>query len=165
MSKQLTHDEARHLLIAHLVNLKDFWLRESRAPTAKEKMEGLLWSILVTLDGNSGGSPGFFLVPKRKGNDDAVPGYLLIPVGTEEDKQYHIDQGGDYYAIPPKSVEDYDIGGSLRYLLNEHLRGEVECPEGLSDPGAFLPPTPTEICKCPMIKGGGIDHQDSCPEN
>jgi hypothetical protein len=61
--RAMTVAEARERFILHMWGLVNYWENDSRTPTSKEKLEGLLHSILSTLDGNSGTMPGFEIVP------------------------------------------------------------------------------------------------------
>lgn len=67
----MTVEEARAALLRHVAVLVNVWLNESRAPTAREKLSGLVFSILVIMDGESGQLPGFELKPVK--NDDGWP--------------------------------------------------------------------------------------------
>lgn len=40
--------------VKQLMAIRDYWLNESRAKTAKEKMDGFLFSVLVMFDGGAG---------------------------------------------------------------------------------------------------------------
>ena len=91
MSREYTLEEMQEQFIGHIHALIDYWENESRASTTKEKLEGLAFSILTAIDGES----------------LAVPGYQLIPVTSEENKEYYISQGENYYP------EDTDIAGYL----------------------------------------------------
>lgn len=119
-AKEITREEARYLFLKHMVSMVDYWENESRATTSKEKLEGLLFSILAALDGSSA----------------EIPGYILIPSTHDSDKEYAIKQGYDYYPHCeelPKGV--YDIGGTLHEHLHEHLVKKVKRPDNLYDFG------------------------------
>ncbi len=79
MSKAISKEEARKMFLDHAKALASYWSRVESA-TTKEKLEGLLFSMMVIFDGGSGGFPAVDLV--------------LRP--HEEDKQYNIEQGGDW---------------------------------------------------------------------
>ena len=40
--------------VKQLMSIRDYWLNESRAETAKEKVDGFIFSMLVMFDGDSG---------------------------------------------------------------------------------------------------------------
>jgi len=40
--------------IKQLISIRDYWLNESRAETAKDKVDGFIFSMLVMFDGDSG---------------------------------------------------------------------------------------------------------------
>lgn len=52
-----TAEECRELLLDHLDDLVWWWLEESRADSAADKMFGLVHSILATIDGENGSMP------------------------------------------------------------------------------------------------------------
>lgn len=56
-------DERRTGLLMHIARSLDHWLDEPRATTSREKMEGLVFSVLVALDGEAGDLQGFAVVP------------------------------------------------------------------------------------------------------
>jgi hypothetical protein len=97
MKKELkmTTEEAREKLILHFWQILEYWEQESRKPSTREKMEGLLFSILVTLDGGSGMMPGFTVSAR-------VP---------PADVKFHEKEGSKYF--PP----DEDLAGGLHDLL------------------------------------------------
>ena len=73
-------EKVREEYIDHIRYLVEYW-SELPFKTYKERCEGLAFSILVMLDGCSAGLPSVDLV--------------LAP--HPEDKQFHIDEGEDYY--------------------------------------------------------------------
>lgn len=117
-AKEITRDEARYLLLKHLASLVNYWDNESRATTSKEKLEGLLFSTLVALDGGACG----------------LPGYMLIPSTHDSDKEYATEKGYDYYPHCDNLPEGtYDVGGALHEQIGEYLDGKVERPKNLRD--------------------------------
>jgi hypothetical protein len=124
-NKQITEEEGQYLLMRHLVGLIDYWDRESRAPTARDKLEGLMHSTLATLDGSAGG----------------LPGYAIVPMESPEDLEFANEKGYDYYPVfHPNDLpgEVYDVGGSLHERMYQYVRGEVKRPENLYDFGSML---------------------------
>lgn len=101
--KEWTEDEVRNRLLDHFWMLIDYWDRESRATTPREKLEGLAFSILSTLDGES--------IP--------VPGFIVAPHACAEDKEYHISQGENWY--PENHQLDGLIKSDLGGGLHEHF--------------------------------------------
>jgi hypothetical protein len=69
MCRQYTEEECRKMLIRHLQALRDWWLNESRAPTAEEKIDGVIGSFLAMIDGESGLMPSFVLAPNPHPDD------------------------------------------------------------------------------------------------
>lgn len=75
-----TAEEAREQFMDQVRHLVRHWERESRAPTAKEKLEGLAFSIMNIFDGTSG-----------------LPAFDIVCAPHPDDKQYHIDEGSKYF--------------------------------------------------------------------
>lgn len=50
--REYTPEEVRAMFLQHIRTLVTYWERVPQAPTAREKLEGLAFSILVTLEGN-----------------------------------------------------------------------------------------------------------------
>lgn len=57
MSRVITKEEARKMVLEQMYEIKEFWEKESREKTLKGKMEGCIFSILALLDGSSPGLP------------------------------------------------------------------------------------------------------------
>ena len=100
--KEYTTKEVQEKLIKHLWGVLEYWYSESSVPSTRDKMEGLLFSILSTLDGSSVGMPGF----------------KMIPSVEPSDKKFHIEFGENWYN------DEEDIGGYLHELL--HRFGPTE---------------------------------------
>lgn len=52
-----TTEEVRDMYLNHMRVLVNYWHNESRCETERERMEGLVFSILVMLDGGSASLP------------------------------------------------------------------------------------------------------------
>lgn len=129
--KEITRDEARYLLMKHLSGLVDYWADEDgrhgiaeRNPTVADRLEGLLHSVLVALDGSAMG----------------LPGYMIVPNPHPDDKPYAQRQGYDWEPpVPEKLAERLcDVGGGLHEELFAYRRNEVRRPENLYDFAEFL---------------------------
>ena len=72
-----TEKEIRSNFIDQIYCILDFWENESRAITTRDKMNGAAFSILAMLDGES----------------MDIPGFRVSPIGTEEDRDYHLVEG------------------------------------------------------------------------
>ena len=105
--REYTDEEVREKLIKHLWSVLDYWLYETRTPDLRGKMEGLMFTILSTLDGSS----------------MAVPGFSIIPSVHEDDKEHHKKFGENWYN------DERDIGGYLHELLNKYGPTEDEKKE------------------------------------
>jgi len=103
MSREKTTDEVREEFLSHIRYLIDYWNRIPQDST-KERLEGLVFSILVALDGGS-----------------SLPGFIVAPIPHETDRECHIENGKDYY---PENygIENQikgNIAGGLHKLLRE----------------------------------------------
>lgn len=100
-TRALTEEEVRNLFLEHIKNMIEYWLAENR--TEKRKLEGLAFSILVAIDGETD-----------------LPAFKLIPDPHPEDKQDHIDNGENWFP------DDIDIAGCLHELFytKEEVRSE-----------------------------------------
>jgi hypothetical protein len=95
--REYTLDETRDLLMRQFRDLILYWENESRAPTIHEKLEGLVWSILTTLDGNT--------LP--------VPCFIVSPYPHPADKEYHKNRGENWFP------EGGDLGPLRHYLVKK----------------------------------------------
>ena len=103
--RKLTVDEAREKFILTLWHLVDYW---DKTPDQvvdgfggyikqgqRERLEGLMHSILASIDGNT----------------LSMPGMELRPIVPKTDIDYHKEWGDNWF--PPK----VDIGGSLHEIM------------------------------------------------
>lgn len=60
-AKAITREEARYILLSHLISTAQYWADESRQPENKAKCSGAVFSFLVALDGGAMGPPGYEL--------------------------------------------------------------------------------------------------------
>lgn len=99
MSRELTPDEVQERFLEHVRAIVDYWEREARAPTVREKLDGLAFSILAAIDGSS-----------------VLPRFVLAPDPHPEDRAYHEEQGEDWYPEAPAVA--CDISGDLHERLS-----------------------------------------------
>jgi len=99
--REYTEDEVRQQFLEHVWELIGYW-RKLPNKTEREKMEGLAFSILSTLDGSSA----------------SICGFIVAPSTNPEDMQYHIDNGENWYAQNHESDIKCDIGGCLHELYH-----------------------------------------------
>lgn len=93
--RQYTTEEVRDMFLKQVRDLVDYWETESRFKTSREKLEGLAFSIMSTIDGCS----------------LTVPGFVLAPSPHPDDAAYHREQGENWFPAGPKTK--HDIAGSL----------------------------------------------------
>jgi hypothetical protein len=108
-TRELTRDEVQDRFLTYVATMVHYWdtNASTKNMTAREKMEGVVHSILATLDGCSMGLPGF----------------IVAPCPHESDRQFHIDEGDEYYF--PENHESNvqcDIAGGLHELIYQYHR-------------------------------------------
>ena len=92
MSEELAEKEIQERIFAYLDNMIDYWISEKNRPSIRDKMEGLIFSVLIMVDGES-----------------ILPAFKLIPSPCSEDKDYLTQLGEKYYP------DDLDIAGDLHH--------------------------------------------------
>lgn len=95
MSRELREEEVQELFLSHVKGLIEYW-GDGLDKNAKDKLDGLAFSILTAIDGCAGDLPGF----------------ILSPVCSEEDIEFYKEHNMNYYPISPKNV-NCDISGTL----------------------------------------------------
>lgn len=100
--REYTEDEIREKFLKNCVQIKKYWL-ELPNKTTEERMSGMLFSLLVSLDGGS----------------MAVPGWILAPCPHEDDKEFHKSNGENYYPENHDKGVTGDIAGCLHELLGK----------------------------------------------
>lgn len=86
-----TKDEVRDKFLEHVRDMANYWATTPQGGTVQERCEGVAFSILAMLDGNSG----------------ALPGFEVIPHPHPTDKEYHKSAGENWFP------DDCDIAGAL----------------------------------------------------
>lgn len=71
MSRAWTKEEVRAKFLAHMKSVAEYWINEPRATTSREKVEGVLFSLMVVFDGGSGGHPAINLAVSPHADDKA----------------------------------------------------------------------------------------------
>lgn len=101
MGREKTVDEIRQEFLEHIGVIIHYW-ETLPDTTVHERLSGLVFSILSTLDGCSGGMPGF----------------IVAPSPHPDDKEYNIAEGENYYPQNHESDVKGDIAGGLHELLH-----------------------------------------------
>ena len=106
MEQEYSTDEVMEQLIGHIYDLVEYWNKVPQQDT-KEKLAGLAFSILSTLDGSS----------------LALPCFIVAPDPHPEDKQYHQSQGENWYPenneLPGAPGVELQIQGNLGGCLHD----------------------------------------------
>lgn len=107
-SRPKTEEEIREEFLEHIRGLVEYWEQENRTPSVRGKLEGLAFSILSTIDGQSADLPGYEL--------SALP-------SSDEDIQFFRERNENYYGEVP-----FDIAGCLHehfYKKQEEVKVET----------------------------------------
>ena len=96
MSKEKTKEEVREEFLGHLRMMVSYWEKLEGNHSTKERLEGLAFSMLVAIDGGTN-----------------LPSFILAPMPHEDDKEFHTNEGEDYYPENHESDVKCDISGSL----------------------------------------------------
>jgi len=99
---EYTEDEVRELFLGHIRTMSAYW-SELPNMTTKEKLDGLAFSFLSTLDGGTG-----------------LPGFIVAPYPHESDKDFHIDNQEKYFPENHDSDVRCDISGCLHELFHKN---------------------------------------------
>lgn len=100
-AREYTTAEVKAKFLAYMWTLIDYW--DANKPNKREALEGLAFSILSTIDGDS----------------LELPGFLLLPNPHEDDKEYMQSHGENWFPAPIEGMlELCDISeGSLHELF------------------------------------------------
>ena len=79
MSRAYTADELREGFLDHVRHLVAYWECEGRAPTAREKLEGLAFSVMNIFDGTTG-----------------LPAFDIVAAPHPDDKPFQLDNGENW---------------------------------------------------------------------
>lgn len=84
--REYTAEEVRKMFLEYICHMIAYWNSEGNSNVAKnsssrERLEGLVHSILVMIDGGTGGLPAFDIIPSS--HPDA--------------KEFHISQGENWF--------------------------------------------------------------------
>jgi hypothetical protein len=89
-SREYTQEEVKEMFLEKARSIAKYWAEQpNQSPL--ERTEGAIFSLPVILDGE----------------DVDLPGFQVFPNVGEEDKEYRISNGENWFP------EDCDIGGSL----------------------------------------------------
>ena len=91
--------------MAHLV---EYWENVKLAPerdSLRDRLSGLMFSVLATIDGVSAD----------------IPKFILAPDPHQDDKDYHIFNKVHYYPENYQNVVNGDISGCLREMINSFI--------------------------------------------
>lgn len=98
-----TDEEILNKVMAHIWSLIDYWDEVENRPS-REKITGAVFSILSMLDGCS----------------TELPGFLIAPRPHEDDKDYLVDQGENYF--PENHEIENQLKGEIgKFMLHEQF--------------------------------------------
>lgn len=109
-------EEVRKRLLEHFWNMVDYWDRLPSHKTTRDRLDGLMHSILVALDGGS-----------------ELPAFALVPMPHESDEKFHRDNEENWYRTPKdadrESIKKFDVGGALHEEMYLHDPRRIWTPE------------------------------------
>lgn len=108
--RELTEDEVREQYLGLIQTYVRYW-HNLPNKTCRERMEGLAFSMLVILDGESG-----------------LPGFIVAPCPHQDDKEYHKDQGDNWFPENHKSNVKCDIAGEAAWAVCRKVQVEIGEP-------------------------------------
>ncbi len=132
MSREYTPEEVRNALLDHVWSMIDYWRHQANATTEQERMEGLAFSILTMLDGES----------------SELPKFIVAPDPHPDDRPFLIAQGEDYFPENSHLKVASDLGGSLHdnFHSRRFVRADQESP---AVPKCMNRTGETMAAKCP----------------
>lgn len=95
MTREKTEEEVRNEFVEHVRQMAEYW--NSVGETKKDALDGLAFSILVAIDGDS----------------VALPSFILAPNPHPEDKEFLLSRGEEYYPENHQNNISCNISGSL----------------------------------------------------
>ena len=104
--RELTPEQVEDRFLEHVRVMVEYWAGEGASNVAAEqthrdRLEGLAHSMLATIDGSS----------------MALPRFVLAPHPHPDDRQFHLDEGENYYPENHTADVKADISGGLHELL------------------------------------------------
>lgn len=114
MSRAWTKEEVQERFLNHMKSIAEYWINETRASTPREKVEGLLFSMMGTFDGESGGFPAVDL--------------SVCP--HEDDKDYHESEGDNWYEPGMTFNDDVQLHEMLSNIRPRTAANASDKPAG-----------------------------------
>jgi hypothetical protein len=108
--RELTEDEVRSRFLEHVVGMAEYWASDRYVPadySLEQRLDGLAFSILVAIDGEAGGLPGF----------------ILAPTPHPDDREFCQDEGENWYPQNHEADVKCDIAGALHELYHVTAKG------------------------------------------
>lgn len=103
MSKELTKEEVQYEFITYIKELVNYW-DSVETKSSKEKLNGLAFSILTALDGESANLPAFIVAPEPH----------------KDDKTFREKQGKNYYPENQSDSVKCNISGNLHSSFGDY---------------------------------------------
>jgi len=103
MAQQYTKEEVREMFLRKVNAIVEYWNNLTGTPE-KEKLNGVAFSILATIDGC---------------NVD-LPGFILAPCPAPEDQEYLKTCDENWFPENHESKVQCDIAGGLHELLHKY---------------------------------------------
>ena len=104
--KEYTKEEVRQKFLEHCAGILEYWYKCDRAPSTREKMEGLLFSVFAAIDGAA----------------MDLPAFMLVPMPDKTDKDYCIKEGENWFPYTDQGKVKCDIAGSLHDQYAKYMK-------------------------------------------
>ena len=96
--REYTRDEMVEIFLQQVHLIIRSWKTSTAVESDQCRLAGVAFSILAMLDGESA----------------SLPGFAVVPGAHADDKQWHIDQGENWWP------GDVDLAGSLHELFHQY---------------------------------------------
>jgi hypothetical protein len=106
-ARQFTTEEIRYKFIEHVQGLVQYWGKQEGSP--ESKLSGLAFSLLVLLDGGTGGFPRF----------------IVAPYPHPTDREFLKSEGENWFPENHELQVQGDIGGGLHDYLRNNPKPET----------------------------------------
>ena len=104
--REMTEEEVRQEFLEYIAVMVNYWDHTAPARTQRERLSGLVHSLLVMLDG---------------GTD--LPKFIVVPDPHPDDREFHRGEGDNWWPENLETGVRCDIAGSLHEQWYRVYRG------------------------------------------
>jgi len=103
--REYTEEETREKFLRHIWMILEHCLKnDEQMPNTQHKMEVFMHSFLAALDGCS----------------LDIPPFIVAPIGSDENTEYFVKHGENFYPVQDQDKIKCDIGGGLHELMYKY---------------------------------------------